>query len=742
MTQSTISKVKEAIRARGIADVALTLFPNAVRTANSIHMGSVKGEKGQSMSIEKTKGFWKDHATGDKGADLIALWKQYCGLSTKTEAALDLAKRLGIELTLPGTKSDNTPLPVPPGAPPSELTLGMPFPGDDSYKLAEIHDFRDEANALLNHVLRFERPASEEGEKLSKKIVPYSFDPDEKRWRMKAPKWAFTTLYRLQELATFPDKPVLLVEGEKTADAAADLFPEHVVVTWPGGSSSIGKVNAEPLKGRDVVLWPDNDGPGKKTVSAWQMKLADVGASSFKAVDPSPIGIDAWDLADPLPDRIEIGQMLAGAEPIDLRELRTFNRLGIPELVKRLIYVGKLAILVDEITGRRFELKDIDNLFRHADPSPSKTILSNLQLRKVEDVAYRPKGSRPIVDLGDGMTGFNTWIPTKLKPEAGNPFRFIRWVRRLCDTEEEARLLLYWLAHLIQHPDRKIKFAVVLVGKQGTGKSLLARTMAKLVGSTNFGTVTTSQLKGDFNSYMDSRILNVFEEAIDFERLSIGNKLKDLITEPTVTINDKYLRAYELENYVHFMFLTNHANALMLTADDRRYLVINCGRGRPSPEYFKALVPWIDENLGVILGFLEGVDLSGFNPNEAPPMTRGKQLMIELAQDPLEEAVAGMIEGRLPPFDKNLFKLDDALHTLRQSANDIGNRITRPKLQRVFADLEVVKLGQKGTQIDGQVVRATLWACRDQDRYLAMSDRELIEVFLNVPSNTDGQMPF
>jgi hypothetical protein len=241
---------------------------------------------------------------------------------------------------------------------------------------------------------------------------------------------------------------------------------------------------------------------------------------------------------------------------------------------------------------------------------------------------------------------------------------------------------------------------------------------------------------------MDSRILNVFEEAIDFERLSIGNKLKDLITEPTVTINDKYLRAYELENYVHFLFLTNHVNALMLTADDRRYMVISSNRARPSPNYFKSLIPWIDGNIGVILDYLASINLSEFNPNEAPPMTRGKQLMIELTQDPLEETVAGMIEDRHPPFDKDLFKLDEALRTLRHNADDIGSKITRPKLQRILAELGVIKLGQKGAQLDGQVVRATLWACRDHKRYQAMTDRELIEVYLRHSNGPHGEIPF
>jgi len=52
---------------------------------------------------------------------------------------------------------------------------------------------------------------------------------------------------------------VLLVEGEKTADAAQQLFTEAVVSTWPCGCKAVGKADFSPLKGRRVMLWPDAD---------------------------------------------------------------------------------------------------------------------------------------------------------------------------------------------------------------------------------------------------------------------------------------------------------------------------------------------------------------------------------------------------------------------------------------------------------------------------------------------------
>lgn len=73
-------------------------------------------------------------------------------------------------------------------------------------------------------------------------------------------------LYGLHLLAADPHKPVLVVEGEKAAEAAR-LIPEikdYVVVTWPGGANSVSKADWMPLKGRIVKIWPDNDDAGRK----------------------------------------------------------------------------------------------------------------------------------------------------------------------------------------------------------------------------------------------------------------------------------------------------------------------------------------------------------------------------------------------------------------------------------------------------------------------------------------------
>jgi hypothetical protein len=76
-------------------------------------------------------------------------------------------------------------------------------------------------------------------------------------WRFKAPA-APRSLYGLDRLAAHPEAPVLVVEGEKAADAAATLFPDHVAITSQGGCKAADKANWTPLLGRRAVIWADN----------------------------------------------------------------------------------------------------------------------------------------------------------------------------------------------------------------------------------------------------------------------------------------------------------------------------------------------------------------------------------------------------------------------------------------------------------------------------------------------------
>ncbi len=69
-------------------------------------------------------------------------------------------------------------------------------------------------------------------------------------------------LYRLPEILNNPDKPVLICEGEKTADSAQRLFPDYICTTPMQGAQSANKTDWQPLQGRKIVIAPDCDDAG------------------------------------------------------------------------------------------------------------------------------------------------------------------------------------------------------------------------------------------------------------------------------------------------------------------------------------------------------------------------------------------------------------------------------------------------------------------------------------------------
>jgi putative DNA primase/helicase len=114
-------------------------------------------------------------------------------------------------------------------------------------------------------------------------------------------------LFNLHLLAKHPDKPVLVVEGPKTAVAAAKLFPDFIATTWLGGSGAVERADLTALLTRqtEIVIWPDADAPGVKVATYLKARLPKAKVVKLPAGLP-----DGWDLADPVPDGISVTGLL------------------------------------------------------------------------------------------------------------------------------------------------------------------------------------------------------------------------------------------------------------------------------------------------------------------------------------------------------------------------------------------------------------------------------------------------
>ncbi len=113
------------------------------------------------------------------------------------------------------------------------------------------------------------------------------------------------SLYGAETLKDFDT--VIVVEGEKTADAARKIFTKAAVVTWPGGCNGVNRGDWDLLKGKSVVLWPDNDEPG---VNAMQKIAGLLTESTVSIIDVSSLE-PKQDLADNIGKDI-ISELYAG----------------------------------------------------------------------------------------------------------------------------------------------------------------------------------------------------------------------------------------------------------------------------------------------------------------------------------------------------------------------------------------------------------------------------------------------
>ncbi len=322
----------EAIQAAALGQAESLLrqwLPGGHRVGREWKVGNLRGDRGDSLSINLDSGKWADFAEGVSGFDLIDLRAAITHAGDRAAAARELGELLGLmngRQRRNGEQRGNghacaegwQPM-VPPPA-------GTPRPDALLAGFARVHAYRGPDGAVLSYIGRTE---ARSGQRKSFTPLTYGILGGKAGWHCKAGATP-RPLYGLDRLAKCPDAPVILCEGEKAADAAQELFSSHVCMTWPGGSGAVGQADWLPLAGRTVVIWPDNDAPGAKAAEAIARKLprarilrVDDMREGGDAADIIPDDPEAWLHAHLPPDR--------SAELRNLLAVETWLTRDIPE---------------------------------------------------------------------------------------------------------------------------------------------------------------------------------------------------------------------------------------------------------------------------------------------------------------------------------------------------------------------------------------------------------------------------
>lgn len=414
------------------------------------------------------------------------------------------------------------------------------------------------------------------------------------------------------------------------------------------------------------------------------------------------------------------------------------DRIMSPILLTSPFYAlaAEYAFVVDDLgffhhkSGRRLSKEQFSDLHANT-PIKAGSVASNVlrmpNLIRAAGYDYRP-GSPTILINGDDIK-INLWVNDGVAMQEGDATPFLNHIAYLAPDEDARRHLLHWLAFTVQKPSQRVKHALILSGKQGTGKSYMARVLKLIHGPSNVHEVSVDELHGQFTAWLEGKQIVLIEELMAQGRLELANKLKPILTQEVIRINEKHKRVYQIRNLASFFCTTNYEDPIYVEEGDRRWWFYRSPAEPLAPEYYFELERWTVQNAGAIKGYLMGLDISDFNPNAAPPITKDKQRLIRASLPPVEWLLKERQDDQLYPFDRELVRLDQLFAFVRETHASA----TIQQVVRALTLMGARKLSR--TRMGGQQV--TLYAIRRAD-FWALQGQEQVREQLQ----QDGLRPF
>jgi len=269
--------------------------------------------------------------------------------------------------------------------------------------------------------------------------------------------------------------------------------------------------------------------------------------------------------------------------------------------------------------------------------------------------------------------------------------RIVDHAHFLTSEPTEAELLLDFLAYVYQNPGKRVRWAILLFGIQGNGKSFWVELMKGLLGH-NAGEVAGTTVSQRFTGWAANKLFIGIEEirVPSESKYAVMDKLKPFISNSEVNIEKKGQDDRVVPNFASYMLLTNHDDALPLDDDDRRYCVIETQprtkANIPEQHYFDALFSVLDHHIEAVAHYFASRPVDPkFNPDGRAPETSGKQRMMQESKSGPRLAV----EEAIVEFNCDIIN-DDFVYVggLRDRAQDWSSSLTLPDQRTIARQLK------------------------------------------------------
>lgn len=332
-----VEKISRDVPRSVQVDVLLETYPNGKVRGNEFFIGSLSGEAGESLKIDinpNSSNFMRGQdfnggegvggivkilmaARGMRLPQIKELFGQYIDDAAPARAPVNPAWRTDSGLNL-------NKIPVDSGTAISTTTPAEPV----------ADKIRIDANTPHNGQWDY---ISRDGEVL---VTVRRYDVDgKKEFRPWIPGFAYPKAPDVRPLYNIPnilnEERIVWVEGEKCAQALIDAgIPATCTL---GGAGALTRKNADkfdftPLRGKELLIWPDNDDAGRRLAEIVREVALDSDADTVTILQSPQGKPPKWDAADAIEEGFDVQKFIdSGAGSTR----RTINLLNDSLLVSR-----------------------------------------------------------------------------------------------------------------------------------------------------------------------------------------------------------------------------------------------------------------------------------------------------------------------------------------------------------------------------------------------------------------------
>lgn len=223
---------------------------------------------------------------------------------------------------------------------------------------------------------------------------------------------------------------------------------------------------------------------------------------------------------------------------------------------------------------------------------------------RADRLCFRPEiGSGGIIEQS-GLRLANTYVAITTPATPGDPEKYLDLVRRQLPDPMDQKILLHYMAAVVQNPGLKAQWWPVLQGVKGNGKTLHITAMVHAIGLQYCHLPNTDKMVRNgmnFNGWIEGKLFIGLEEVHGADRRGFFDAFKPTVTNHWLPIEGKGIEETTTDNRANGIITTNPVDGVPIEEDERRYAPLFCAQQRPEHlvrdgmdgAYFADLYDWI-----------------------------------------------------------------------------------------------------------------------------------------------------